>query len=459
MSREKKRQMIWHQVDDSEAIARHLEKMARKGWQLEKVDNLFYTYCKSEPAEVRYTVTFFPDASYFDPGLIEGQETYAEYCAAAGWELAASYGPIQYFRTANPSPPPIETDETIKLQTIRRTMRKSFIPSYAVMLLLPIIILVRLRYDTISIFYSNLQLSLNMLMFGTLIFSIGMLADYLIWLLRSQYAVNRGGTCKKPHTRFRLLLNAVMMLICILAVIGYMMNDSWIRNITVIYGAIYLGLIILSRWVLRKLKSSNTERGAARMAYFTFAIIAGLVVGISTPFLFIHLSNAGILHTRREPAETYTYISPDTSFRYPQSVYYDDLPITLEDLGYTITPDDHCSYEEETDRSLLASHSRYMQEALNFNSALPDLFYQTYDSPFPYILEKTWEELIASDTARYEPEIIKKLDPAPWGALEAYQPEGLTTYYLLYPTRVVTMHLSKEVPPQQLDAIAEALRP
>ena len=31
MSRDKKRQMIFYQVDDNEAVSRHLEKMARKG--------------------------------------------------------------------------------------------------------------------------------------------------------------------------------------------------------------------------------------------------------------------------------------------------------------------------------------------------------------------------------------------------------------------------------------------
>jgi len=28
----KKRQLIWYQINDSEAIARHMEKMAAKGW-------------------------------------------------------------------------------------------------------------------------------------------------------------------------------------------------------------------------------------------------------------------------------------------------------------------------------------------------------------------------------------------------------------------------------------------
>ena len=139
MSRETKRQAFWFQVDDTEAIARHLEKMEAKGWKLEAVDNWYYHFRRSGPAQVRYAVTYFPDASVFDPKLPEGQETYAGYCEAAGWELAAAYGPIQYFRSTRADPTPIETDESIKLDAVRRTMRKTYVLSYAAMLLIPLV--------------------------------------------------------------------------------------------------------------------------------------------------------------------------------------------------------------------------------------------------------------------------------------------------------------------------------
>lgn len=346
MSKDRKRQMIWYQPDDSEAVSRHLGKMARKGWLLEKVDNLFYIYRRSEPSETRYTVTFFPDASYFDPRLIEGQEIYVEYCRAAGWELAASYGPIQYFRTADPDAPPIETDETVKLASIRRTMRKSFVLSHALLLLISVMTFALNPYDAAVFFYSNHLLSFTLLMLGASFFSAGMLGDYLIWILRSWYAVKHGGSCKKPHTRFRLGLSIFMMAVCAATVIGYMLDDAWMRGVEVIYLTGYAGLMVLARWVLQKLKAGSTGRNTARAAYFTFAIIAAPIIGFVTSFLIFFLSDAGLIRMNREPAETYVYTSPDGSLNFSQNVYYDTLPITLEDLGYTVTPDDHCSYEE-----------------------------------------------------------------------------------------------------------------
>ena len=70
MSRDRKRQLSWYQPDDTEAIARHLERMAGKGWLLEKVDNWIFTYRRAQPARVRYTVTFFPEDGR---GLLPGR--------------------------------------------------------------------------------------------------------------------------------------------------------------------------------------------------------------------------------------------------------------------------------------------------------------------------------------------------------------------------------------------------
>ena len=49
MGREIKRQVSWFQVDDTDAMARHMEKMAEKGWLLDEVDNWFWHFRRSDP--------------------------------------------------------------------------------------------------------------------------------------------------------------------------------------------------------------------------------------------------------------------------------------------------------------------------------------------------------------------------------------------------------------------------
>ena len=162
-------------------------------------------------------------------------------------------------------------------------------------------------------------------------------------------------------------------------------------------------------------------------------------------------------------AGTYTRtITHSDGYTYPYShdYYLDELPITLEDLGYPVQPDDPCSYKADTERSLIASHSRYTQDPLDWGSALPYLFCEAYDTNWAWLLETSWESLVAEQRERYEPEILQRLDPAPWGALEAYHQEGIRTYLLRYPNRIVTFHLGdSEAGSQQIDRIARALRP
>ena len=235
------------------------------------------------------------------------------------------------------------------------------------------------------------------------------------------------------------------------------MGFEGLRTTLVLYLVIYGSIMLLARWVLRRLKRSGASRGDIRGLFVVFVIVAGLAVGFGTPFLFIRLADAGIIHIGREPAESYTYVSSNGSFRAAWGIYHDELPLTLEDLGYTVTEDDHCSYKAEVNRSLLAVHSEYTQEAMNLDSDLPRLYYQTCDSRWSWMLEKCWEELTRAEED--DPWPMRKLTPAPWGAEEACRREGLTSYFLLYPDRIVTFNLGEDASPRQLDAIVQALQP
>ena len=460
MSRDKKRQILWYQVDDAEAIARHLEKMAAKGWLLEGVDNWYFTYRRAEPVQVKYAVTYFPDASVYDPGLTEGQETYADYCRSAGWELAGAYGPIQYFRSTHPDPVPIETDEAVKLSAIRRTMRKTFVLTYALLLVIPLVglpaMLQQIRWGPMDFFSSNIYVG-NCLLMGTMaLYSVGFLLDYLVWVLRSRYAVARGGACVRPHTRTRLWATVAMLVVCAAVVAGFLMDtsSSGMGTLLLFYLALYGGIMLLTRWVLRRLKRSGVSRESTRGIMIALVIGAGLVVGIVTPFLFIRLADAGIIHTGREPVETYTKTYEDVSWSYTRNVFHDELPVTLEDLGYTVVPEDHCTYEAEIERSPLAVYSEYTQEAFNSDSDLPRLSYQTFETRWSWVLGICWERLLAE---RW-PGLVE-LAPAPWGAAEAYQDEEWNVYLLRYPNCIVTMDLWYDATPEQMETVVQELRP
>ena len=120
---------------DRTAITAHLSDMAAQGWMLEKIGGWNWRYRRTEPKKLRFALVFFP-ASQFDPGPSEGLETYRDYCAAAGWQLAAEASQVQIFCTGDETAVPIETDPAVELANIRRCVKRGFVGSYWALLAL-----------------------------------------------------------------------------------------------------------------------------------------------------------------------------------------------------------------------------------------------------------------------------------------------------------------------------------
>lgn len=454
MSRETKRQAFWFQVDDTEAIAHHLEKMEAKGWKLEAVDNWYYHFRRSEPAQVRYAVTYFPDASIFDPKLPEGQETYAGYCEAAGWELAAFYGPIQYFRSIRENPAPIETDESIKLDAVRRTMRKTYVLSYASMLLIPLVyfpaFFALYRRDPMDFFSSSRQILTLLMMAGIALFGIAMLLDYLFWIVRSRRSIARGGGCVKPHTRARLWGSGAVMALCILLLVNLIFQGNSEKIYYVLYIAVYGGIMLLARWVLKKLKQRSENRSSVVAGYMCFGIAAVLIVALIVTFALPPLMNAF-----QPPQEEYIYTNPNGG-SITWTVYHDELPVTWEDLGVSVTPEDHCSYQADVQESCLAFSGKYQQQVLNLDSRLGDLRYQVYRTSWRWLLERQWENLLAKEADSPFP--LEEISPAAWGAEAVYKQRDLEGYYLRWPDMVMYIHFSDAVEQARLERLVLLLR-
>ena len=281
MSKEKKRELNWYQANDSEAMARRLEKMAAKGWLLESVDSMWRTYRRAEPSSVRYAVTYFPDASVFDGSPTGGQETYADYCAAAGWEFVSAYGPIQYFRSTRPDPVPIETDEGEKLRSIHKTMLKTLVLAHC-LLLVSVGVTTwshtsSFRYAPLSAVSSNMTLGLYLLLAVLLVYLVAILADYFIWYFRSKASVARGGACKKVHTQARLMGGWVLigaLALCLAGTLSEVLKPGMAIVMAYSFGMAAL-LIVAIPLGLKWLKKRGLSRGVVRGGYIALCVGLG----------------------------------------------------------------------------------------------------------------------------------------------------------------------------------------
>ena len=86
---------------DQRAIQEKLEEMAEKGWMLEKPGSFMWTYKRAEAKKLRFSVTYFPSASDFDPSPTDGELTKIDYCRQDGWNLVTSWGVMQIFCNEN----------------------------------------------------------------------------------------------------------------------------------------------------------------------------------------------------------------------------------------------------------------------------------------------------------------------------------------------------------------------
>lgn len=421
--REKKWVLNIYQPDDEAAIVKRLEKLAAKGWFLERADNWGWTLRRGEPSQVRYAVTYFPGASVFDPGPTENQETYADYCRAAGWEFVSSYGPVQYFRSDLPDPVPIETDQGEKLAAIHRSLTKYALRAYGLGLVCGLLAwagqIKRLRQLPLDMLSDNRQLLILAVYVVITVCSAAMLADYLIWYLRSKRSVEDGGACLPGHTWLRYTAN-ILLLSCLAALLAVVLTSTGtLHRGLLAFGALVLSLLpfaalyVAFRWIKRRGK----DKTSVRKRY----IIAVLIAWVAINILQYNIGYSDILTAPdRQPEQIYVDSDGDS-----HDLYADDLPVTLEDLGIQVTTADRCSYERNHSASPLVSYTTYEQRAASEESDLPWLLYGVADFAWEGLAKEQMERMVYGGPVVMGGQIFilresNAAEDPRWGADQAY---------------------------------------
>lgn len=465
--REKKWVLNIYQPDDEAAIVKRLEKLAAKGWFLERADNWGWTLRRGEPAQVRYAVTYFPEASVFDPGPTENQETYADYCRAAGWEFVSSYGPVQYFRSDLPDPVPIETDQGEKLSAIHRAMTKTTLLVYGLALVCALLLLAEqmqtLRQTPFSVLSSNGELVFLAVFFVMGLCAVIVPADYLIWYFRSKQSVEDGGACLPGHTWLRYVTN-ITLLLCLAVLLGVVLAAA---------GSVRRGLLVLALLILRflpyaalwtvfhLLRRRGRDRASVRKGYIIAAVIAWIgIMALDIAFLDSDI----LVAPGRQPDQIYVDSDGDS-----HDLYADDLPVTLEDLGIQVTAADRCSYERNHSASLLVSYTTYEQRAASEESDLPWLLYGVADFAWESLAREQMERMVYGGPVVMGGQIFilresNAVEDPRWGADQTYYKPRTTgkrnggEWLLRYGNRLVGIRqVGWELTDERVEILREAL--
>lgn len=458
-----KRRMEFFAFYDDQGIARHLERMAQKGWLIERINNYFWTYRKAQPQQLRFAVTYFPEASDFNPGPTENQQTFLEYCESAGWQFAAQWCQMQIFYNENPAAVPLETDEFSRLQNIHRCMRKNFLPGNIVILILMGILLglqlLSIPRDLLSLLAENTRLITITLLLLAILSEAGMLLGYYFWRGRSLRSVANGGSCVRGG-RFQHWLGGPVWLLVLLMLALYLCSVGAYWPVILICAAILSGITAISlvaRAIMRKkgfAKESNIAATAVLILFLSIGF-GGLQVVLAGWISDSHLF-------QKQPAYIYTIQTGSSSWDW--EVYADPIPLTVEDLRPTDYP--HYSYEL-TERS-----SPFVSVLKASQTGFPDGFEN--DERLLYTVvrlkQKVWfrpvlESMLRSEERyRYDGEQDNFLlvDAPQWGADEVYQRhidgEPVPEYYICYaPACILQLDISWEPTAQEIAVIREKL--
>ena len=455
--RNTKREFCSYLIFDYRGVEAHLSQMAARGWRLEKIGPWFWTYRRAEPAQVAYAVTYLPSVSQFSPEPSADRENLEELCAAAGWEPVAEWVQMQVFANERPDPVPLETEESVRLEVVHRSMKKNFLPWNVVALALALV-MVGLQIKTLLTDPYSLLSSTNLFPSFVwellLVLQAGNLLWYGRWLRRSRRSVAQGGACADVGPglrRFNLVILWLVLAMAALFLVSTLLTTgAEIGLFVVCYTAGLVLLILLVDRTRRALK----RRGAARglnifLTLLVDVVLAVVLVGGSTWLLF---SSRGLFN-----GETYHY-QGQTWDAAPVS-----LPLTLEDLTGESYP--HVRRSRYGSGSLLVREDNCHDYVLDEQDHGKILDYTVTTAALPALGDLAAEHILMEWTDRgyYD---YAETDPAPWGAEAAYRriyDDGWDRYatddYLLcWPDRVVEISLTDvDLTPEVMTAVGEKL--
>ena len=480
MKRKKYRELNLYSYYDHAGIARHLEDMARQGWQLEKAGGTFFTYRRCDPAELHYAVVYFAKASQFDPEPPAEQQEFWELCKTTGWELVTSRYQMQIFCNPAKDPTPIETDPVVQVENVRTAMKKGAVRgNWALLICSCLQIWLQFRTYSIRDFLTQafaLSAVLIWLLLG--INAIVELTAYYRWYRKAKAAAREEGVLLSPRSRRWWQILRIMFLVVIITIdLLILLLDTSLRPSThmVIWVSLFcyiaLMLIIYGSRQLMKKKGFSAE---ANMGLNILIAIAGTFVLIGgVIWVSFRLADDPSLNGHQN-AETISYTRGYRTYTY--DFYRDPIPLSIEDLtGAELDPD----YSRQMDvrgtplltkydirqRYPIGSPAYAARRGLRLEYTIWEVGAGFLYEPVKNSFFKDTVFTVHGQIDFVIPHGWVAVDAAPWGALDAYQYHDdtdypLNNYLLCYDDRFVEIDFDNQIAPltaEQMALVGEAL--
>lgn len=450
---------------DQQAIQKKLEEMAEKGWMLEKTGSFMWTYRRIEPKKLRFSVTYFPGASEFNPGPTEGELTKLDYCLQDGWVLVAGWGVMQIFCNENLDAVPIETEPVAQVENLRRSMRKNVLfPQAALCGAFLVNLFMRFsswKRDPIG------ELSDPLSLYPVLMYVVLMLAClheigfYFLWSRRARRIAQNDGAFlpirSRPVANWGLLALSTLFLILVYSELKGPLGWAVLWTCAVLLTTL-VGNLVKKHLKRRGVsKTVNLVLSTGSVLLMTILLLGGMTAAV--------ISGRLPFNTDSEKKAVGTYeLYPGRT----REIYNDPLPLEIENLA-----DVNARWSKEADHkeTFLLSSTEYLQYAVpideNDRVDEHELEYTVtevkqnflYDFIKRAVLNARQDEIHGDFvfTDHYEP-----IDASLWDANDAYQlhwsDSVRNTYLICWGSRIVEIRFYWEPTPEQISIAAEILK-
>ena len=272
---------------------RHLEEMAKDGWMLENAGRIFWKYRKIEPQAKKFSVTYLPGASPFDPEITEEEEQLKEYCSEAGWYKVADWGIMKIFANDEENPVPIDTDEKLRFEAYKASrsntvLLRTVLGGGLLLILLPIIAILGLLIfaDPVMVLGDLTFFLLVITFFLALIVPGVPVLAYWSWLEKSEEQIEQGGTC--IETRGPGIMRKGGVICLLIAVVTLLLSQIAGGFVGTAMGILlHFIWLIFTGYVAYKVSELMRKKGIRRNVNIAVWIVLILVLlGITRPWIY-----------------------------------------------------------------------------------------------------------------------------------------------------------------------------
>lgn len=437
MDKKIKRRMVDYAAYDYPYIQRLLTEQAARGWRFTGLNQGLWEFERSEPAHIRYEVTYAPTESGFNPGPTEQEQTLEELCARVGWVKVASFAKMHIYCNEDPNAVPIETDEGVRLATIEKSMKK-LVPQRLLGIGLGILLLILIVMTGFQNILTTLATPGYLF---ALLWPVWLIADnalnlaaWLLWRHRARRAAASRQNCPEStfYRRYRYSYWG-MLALCACAML---------RSGHALYSLAMMGCIIVG-WLVgleanKDLKASGHSAKSNRAWTMGACLVTALLLWL---LVSLGMELFGL------------------AARSDDEYQVEEIPLMCQDLKDT-GDTEYVLFHTNIRHSFLASSDDYWQAAEGAFGL--DLDYTIYDIRIPLFrdicLDAFTEDFQRVTAARYTE---LDADPALWGAQQVRHSTNSTgdQWLIVYEDRIVWLFADWHLTREQIAVAADKLSP